>query len=472
MFGQSFEPVQDFSLAEQEGQERISKPHLGLAPEVLLKEGILRDPSDPEQAFFRAKSLILQGRYRDARNVLCKHLHSCQGQLGTRMTKLLAKCAMAGVGSNWEELLSTTIQAYHAGDDAVGAAKTRCALGEMYITAGRFEEAETQFRLAEEVFVERKDNALQARVLRLQAHGCMRAGLIFRALKHIQETITLLHAVSEPLGLALAQLERARIFATYGDARNAAKDLLAAENGLSNSGSALNRMRARLVRAECLYVLGDLDRSVHGLKRVLAAVLNLEEAPIRAWVYLLLGQALAIIKPGQARKYLIRSRHLYSTLGQPYHMVRSAILLASVENQLGLDTRGRLMRIRRQISTDWHYLMALHRLIQAEIECETQPNIARQAVLQVREFARENGNRGLLREIDRRLRLPGFLQMMDLDHLTPVEKPQVLASAGEATIAEEKRSWPQPYQISNAPNSHSQTRSKSSLPALLRLVPA
>ena len=60
-------------------------PRGKLDTKVLREAGILRDPSQPDQALERARTLARHGRMREARNLIHPHMRSACGLQRARM---------------------------------------------------------------------------------------------------------------------------------------------------------------------------------------------------------------------------------------------------------------------------------------------------------------------------------------------------------------------------------------------------
>jgi tetratricopeptide (TPR) repeat protein len=426
---------------------------LGLAPELLMRAGILRDPSDPEQAYLRARSLANHGQYREARDLIMPHARTADGELRQRITALLARCSMVGGGGDWEQLLTATLAGYQEAHDELGAARTRRDIGNMLMAQGRFDEADAQLKQAYGVFIAHGDPCRAGMVELLRARARLAAGYVKRAEQRVAQALLLLTQSNDARGLALGRLVRARIMALQGDAEAAAKDLVAAERYLSTSGSALDRIRARLARAECLYHLGDARRAADGLKRVLIDVVDLEEVEIRAFVHTLLGQALTDLHPTAARQYLMRGRHLYETMKQAYQVARCDIALARAEHKIGLNARGRLKGIPTDSFGRWPLLAAQYNIARALVSAERDPERSRQALLKSRAFAADNGNRALQHQVDAALRLTGLVstdEIAAIDTVAVDPRPLVEAGSIPAPAGMLSPRPPEPYQISDS----------------------
>ncbi|MBI5507212.1 MAG: hypothetical protein HY903_00540 [Deltaproteobacteria bacterium] len=428
----------------------------GLPPELLLKEGILSDPEKPDQAYRRARGLAQHGRYKAARDLLCPHSRVEDPALRLKINELLARCAMRGGGGDWEELLTATGAGYDAAGDKLGAARARRDLGEMFLDAGRIEEAEVLFKAATEAFVAQADQVRAAKVECLRARARLRAGYVRRALDRITAAVFTFTELGDGRALALARLERACILARSGDGIAAARDLLAAERYLSSSGSAFDRLRARLARAECLLILGDHERAAHGLKRILVDVVDLEEIPIRAYVHTLLGQALMELDPSAARQALMRGRHLYASVKLDYQVVVADLALARVEHRVGLDARGRLKQLVGRPIVNWPCLASMMSLARAELFAERNPDQARLALFKARSFAADSGDRALLAEVDRVLLMTGLATADEVQRLTPAAalSTHPMVQAGIGAVPGAARPRPEPFAISDVSSDH------------------
>ena len=430
--------------------------HVGLSPDVLLREGILSDPEKPEQAIRRARGLAQQGHYREARDLLCPHSRVEDLTLRLKITELLATCAMRGSGGDWEDLLQATLKGQVAVGDELGAARTRRHLGEMLVNVGRIDEAESYLKDALDAFVRLGDRSRAAKVECLRAKARMRAGYVSRALDRINVAIEVFNELGNGRGLALARLERACILARQADSVGAARDLLAAEHFLASSGGAFDRLRARLARAECLHILGDSRRAVSGLKRILVDVVDLEETPIRAYVHTLLGQASMELEPSAARQYLMRGRHLYESLKFDYYVVLCDIELARVEHRMGLNARSRLKQISDRPVTEWPSIASTLALARAEVIGAKDPDRARLALFRARSFAHDAGDRSLQKAVDRALLTTGLATQDEVRELSPVEaqdtRPMVQVGTGAEPGALRPR--PEPFAISDVSSDH------------------
>ncbi len=415
------------SVSVSIGNWQAASPHAlpaarALEPELLLEHGILGDPADPQHATRRARGLVQQGRYRDARALLLPHAR-VEGALGRTITELLATCAIHSGNSDAEALLSQALNAYLQADDRASAGRVHRALGELLLARGSFAAAEQHFAAAATIFARLDESTQMALVDSLRAQLLMRAGYADRALAHLDATLLHLDADRNPRIDAIARLERARVQAYRGDVVAAARDLLVAERKLGVSGSTSDRLRARIVRAEALVITGEGERAAPGLKRLLLDVVDLDEVAVSAWVHTLLGQALVEHSCGSARQHLMRGRHLYASLQHHYFVAACDIALARVEARLGLNPRGRLAKLTQGVFAEWPFLAARLQITRAEIGANEDPEAARLQLYRARMFGLESGNRTLAREAERTLFRIGVVNR-DVADLTPVDTKQ------------------------------------------------
>ena len=416
--------------------------HVHLTRDVLIKAGVLRDPADPEQAYQQARVLAKNGQYAEAASLVRPHAR-IDGRLGLKMNELLGRCAMYG-GGDWESLLKATLQGYRESDDQLGIARTLRDIGGMLIEVGSFDEADRVLRKSVHLFRARYDNRRAALAKMLRARLRLRAGYVNRAQIRIDQVIEELEQLEDSHGLAFARLERAVIAAHQGRKEDAAKDLVAAESYLGRSGHPLERVRARLTRAECLHLLGESRRAANGLKRILVDVIDLEEVPIRAFVHSLLGETLSTVNPNAARQYLMRARHLFARLNNRYQVAHCDVALALVEGPMGLNAKSRFAALPIAELGKWPALAAQYNIARAELCAGSKAERSRQALLKSRTFATDNGDRTLMRHIDLALRQTGLVDEEELNRLGAAEDEEPLARAG---ISGAPR--PEPYVISD-----------------------
>jgi hypothetical protein len=316
--------------------------------------------------------------------------------------------------------LRAALDGYRRAGDMLDVARMRRDLGEMLVHVGRYREADRQLRRAASDFRRLDDEVGGASVERIRARIRMNAGFTRRALQRLNIVVTTLERHDQPRILARALLDRARALAQRGDGPAAARDLVAAERILGSSSSAVDRLRARLARADCLIRLGEPLRAAHGLKRVLVGVVDLEEIPARAWAHELLGQALADADPSSSRRYLMRARHLYASIDYEAAVAECEIYLAQAEHRIGLNGRGRLDALRKRSFADWPRLAAEMNIVRAEIESTRRPEQARRSLLKTRAFAIESGDGALLREADAALCAGDLADEAQVEQLTPI----------------------------------------------------
>lgn len=391
----------------------------GIDPKILLSSGILRDPSIPQQASLRAKSLIEVGRFREARAILHGHAHSAPEPFRSRIVDQLAQCAMYG-GGDWASELTRALEMHKLAGANHDAALTHHRLGDMYMLSGAFAEADMHFLAADRLFSMLGDAGKTARVGASRARLAMVMGRLELALDRIDETLQRL-GDREPRIRAHAKLERARIQACRGREDDAARELIQAEGVLSVSGNATDRIITRLMRAEALLVLGDTERATRGLRRLLAEAIGIEDIATRATVHALFGQALLDSDPTQARRHLTRAHHLFSNIDAHYQMASCELFLARVDQRLGLNPRSRLKALVQRPLEQWPLLRAELAIARAEIYGREQPERARNLLLKIRSFATRSGNMSLARVIDSVLVAQRLMSAPFVDELTPID---------------------------------------------------
>ncbi len=393
--------------------------NFGIDPEVLLASGILRDPNVPQQASLRAKSLIEVGRFREARSILIGHTRSAPEPYRSRIIDQLAQCAMYG-GGDWAAELGQALEMHKQAGSNHDTALTHHRLGDMYLLAGAFAEADDHFLQADHLFSMLGDAGKTARVGSSRARMLLRMGRLERALDRIDETLQRL-GEREPRIRAHTKLERARIQACRGREDDAARELIQAEGVLSVSGNATDRIICRLVRAEALLALGDSPRAARGLRRLLAEAIGIEDIATRAHVHALFGQSLLDADPTQARRHLTRAHHLFSNISAEYQMASCELFLARVDQRLGLNPRARLKALIQRPLGQWPLLQAELAIARAEIYGREQRERARAALFKMRAFATKQGNMSLARNIDTVMLGQHLVESMELDELTPID---------------------------------------------------
>lgn len=387
------------SLSEiryRSGSGRGEGLHGPLDPDTLLAAGILRNTNNPEQCYKRAKSLVYYGRYNEARNLLFPHMSHLEGGLRPLVTELLAICATQGAGGEWQQLLRNAFELYETTRDLSGMARCQYALGEMYMRAGRFSDTDRVLSEARRLFNEAGDQMRVTMTDALLARSRIKAGHFVEALDRLDTIVRDLQIHERPEVDAQVHLDRARIFATFGDATASAKELIAAERFLGVSGSVRDRLMMRLTRAETLVLLGQPQRAASGLLRLLGEVSKREEMSLRAWSYFLLGHALLDDNAPAARQYLVRSRHLFESLNFDYYMVACDIALVHVEQSLGLHPLGRLQTVAERNFSEWPLMEAHFRLVRAEVDGEGDLDSAKEDIDWAITFAKSTNNMHLL----------------------------------------------------------------------------
>ncbi len=395
-------------------------PGRGLRPEVLIDQGILGDPNDPQDACRRARGLVQQAKYREARELLVPHL-GVPGALGRHILELVAQCAMYAGSLDWPELIGRCLVAFEEAGDQAGTARAHRNMGEMLLWVGRMREADRHLRDAAAHFSRVGDLMRIAVVDCLRSLLRLRSGHIERAYQRIDDAVRRLGELGQPRGEALARLDRARILACRGEGARAAKDILLAERALGVSGSAEDRLLVRLTHAETLLTMGDDARAASGLQRLFADADGLEDVATGAWMHLMLGQALMASDAVYARRHLLRSRHLYENLQHTYSLTACDIALVRVEHRLGLDTRSRRDALARQDYAEWPLLRARFDLARAELSAFESPEQGRAELYKHRAFGVANGHKALVRDLDATLLRTGLAKASEIDELTPVE---------------------------------------------------
>jgi tetratricopeptide (TPR) repeat protein len=404
----------------------------GIDPEVLFRSGILRDPSIPEQASLRARSLIEVGRFREARSLIINHAHSAPESLKRTIVDQLAQCAMHG-GGDWRTQLTKALEAHSRAGSLFDIAATHQRLGEMLLLSGDLAKADEHFLDADRLYATGIDAGRTARVGALRARLALRAGRTEHALDRVDETLQRL-GDREPRARAFARLERARIQAARGREDDAARELMQAEVILGVSGNAAERLQTRIVRAEALVTLGDVTRAVKGLRRLLAEATSIEDVATRAAVHALFGQACLDDEPTQARRHLMRAHHLYAGIDAGYQMALCELFLARADFRLGLNPSSRLKSLAQRPMKSWPLLRVHLAIARGEIYGAVKADKARHAILEARAFATRHGTMSLVRALDRVLSTHHLVRMDDLDGLTPVDaQPMVDSGTGTSS---------------------------------------
>ena len=393
-----------------------------LGPQALVDAGFLANPEAPAGALRKGRALVRHGRYQEARALLAPHARCADPTLGAEITELLGVAAIH-LGGDWRQLLGGALAVFAKVGDAAGQARCHRQLGEASLMAGEFEEAATELRRAAALCRAGGDTAGAAMADAVRARATLRAGHIEVALGQIDRALAELLPLGRAREEGMARLDRARILAFLGDATTSAKELISAERMLAGGGSQSDRLWARLTRAEALLILGDTARAGAGLRRLLIEAVDTEELPTRAWLFTLLGRAVAAESPSEGRRHLMRGKHLYQQAGSTWGAAHCELALARVEHRLGFAVAGRLSALGSMPLSEWPMFAAELRTVRGEVTAERDPELARRLLLDARRFAVSSGNRSLARGIDRTLRRA---ELVAGDDLMPMENERTL----------------------------------------------
>lgn len=397
-----------------------------LLPEELLRAGILSDPSTPAGAYKRARGLVRQGGFKEARTLLLPHQLTAAGGLRPKIAELLGVCAMQ-VGGEWQPLFEQALRDYRECGDGAGQARVLRHLGEMSMDAGKFKAADVYFRNAANLFNDIGEKYRAADVVRLRARVRVRAGKFVEAMQRVDESLRALVTLNRPREEALTRIDRAVILAYMGQAASCAKELVFAERLLATSGNQVDRVQARLRRAETLFILGDADRAISGIKRILADVVALDHVCTRAWCHLLLGRALTQRDPVAARRNLMRARHLYGSIDSAFGLANTDVFLGILEHRMGLNVLERLRGVADAPLGEWPLFTAYLQLARAEVIAKSKPENARRMLFEARTFATRTQNRYLMGLLDATLRRLELVNGEEASMLTPV-RPKAAAT--------------------------------------------
>jgi tetratricopeptide (TPR) repeat protein len=392
----------------------------GLDPATLRRAGILGDPDSPEVALRRAHRLIEQGAYHEARGLLYPHQRNAPAGLRAHIQELLGVCAVHD-GGDWRPLLDAALADYREASDTVGTARASRHIGEMLLVAGEFRAADELLAAAEHGYAAIGDLARRAQAATARARIRMRSGRLRLALDRIDAAITSLVPLAQPRAEGLARLDRACIVAYMGDGATSARELIAAERLLSASGNAGDVLRARLVRAETLLILGEHRRAAAGLACLATQVNASDDLLTRAWYNELLGGATAERDPVEARRHLSRARHLYEEVRSALGVATCEVALARVEARLGLNPSARLKGMKAGEVAKWPLVASEMRLVRAELMAKENPEQSRRQLLEVRAFALGNGNRVLMERVDALLIALRLVTSDQVNELAPLE---------------------------------------------------
>ncbi|MCK5689189.1 hypothetical protein KAI87_07960, partial [Myxococcota bacterium] len=373
----------------------------GLAPEVLLAEGILRNPEKPQDALLSAKSLLRSGRYLEAREILLPHSRNSDSNIRLQTLNFLAQAAKAGAGREWENLLAQVIVGYAEMGQIPQEAAARRDMGAMYLAVGKLQLAEGCLKKSVEGFIKagKSEKAAQSEILRARVQ--LRSGASAGASKRLDKVIK---GLGRGRTLALARLERALVRAARGENSGSRKDLVKANRFFAISANSADRIRARLVHAEALILEGDDKKAAAGLSRLIKDIEMSEDLPVLARAKALLGRSLLNLDPTKGRRYLTRAKHIYTRLGYSYEVTKCDINLARIENRLGLNAIGRLKAFKSDDLRQWPGIAANFQLARAEIMSKKIPEKAHASIMRIREYALAAGNYSLVSESDRILK--------------------------------------------------------------------
>ncbi len=422
----------DLPHNQSSAQNRTSRV---LLPHELLRAGILSDPSTPAGAYKRAKGLVRQGGFSQARSILLPHEKTDDIKQRPQIVELLGVCAMQ-MGGEWRALFNEALCDYTEAGDVEGQARVHRHLGEMCLDAGQFKDADVHLRNAGTLFhtLQQKDRC--ANVLRLRARVRVRAGKFVQAMNRVDEALRILVTLGRAREEALCRIDRAVILAYMGEAEQCAKELVGAERLLATSGNRIDRVQARLRRAETLFILGDAERAVRGLRSIMSDVVALDHVCTRAWAHQLLGRALAQSDSNAARRNLMRARHLYESIESRFGLANTEVFLSILEHRMGLNPLSRLRALSEAPMGEWPMFAAFLHLARAEVAVEKKPDVSKRMLFEARDFAERTKNRylvGLIDEALRRLKLVSTEEAVRLTQLTAepaaaVIKPLVCAA--------------------------------------------
>lgn len=407
-------------------------PRIGLQPEELIEAGILSNTETPNGAIKRARGLIEQGAYQRAREILYPHARTKDPVSRPKIAELLGTCALH-CGGGWEDLFKAALHSFVKSHDKRGSARVYHLLGEGLLNAGDLKQAEKCLRRASELFSDVGDPGPAAMAVCARARVRMRAGDLKVALRLVDQALSQLAPLGHSHDEGLVRLVRARILAYLGASGPCAKELIIAERLLACSGSKKDRLLAAMVRAETLINLGQGAKAFAGLRRLLLEVVDLEDVHTRAWVHVMLGRAAAPESLPEARRHLMRAKHLFSGVGSDLGVADCDLRLAQVESRLGFAVHGRLHGLGQLPLHEWRLFAAELKIARAECISEESSDLARRLILEARSFGRDSGNRSLVRAADAALRA---CRLITLDEdLTPIDDERTIPNVhGGVTV--------------------------------------
>lgn len=383
----------------------------GLSPDRLRAAGILTDPTTPDGAYRRARGLVGESLYRQARALLLPHVHAAPPILRPQLLELLGLCC-ARSGGDWQSHLSAALSHHEQHRDIGAQARILRHLGEIAMMQGRLGRAIDFLTTARRHYAAVGDARIH-QVTALQGRVALRAGDVRTALPHLENALEGLIEAALPRTEALARLDRARALAALGDAGTSARELLAAERLLASSGDRSDHLRSRLARAETLLILGERERAARGLLRLYEETTGGEDLFLRATVHQLLGQAIGTADAASARRHLMRGSHHFRALGSDLGVATCQMWLARMDAAIGLNPRGRLYGLTLLPLEEWPGLVTELALVEAEIAWGTK-SVTR--LERARASAIKIGQRTLTRRIDALLSAHGHT----LQDVTPL----------------------------------------------------
>ncbi len=334
---------------------------------------------------------------------MARHCRDLKGVARAQCCETLALCTLHAGGRGWQALFSAALEHYLHHDHALDVARIQKYLGQALLDEGSLTHAE-QYLLEAKAGYEAIGRFEYASIIEtLLARRQLLQGKVSAALEQVHAAVQTLEQLNNPQGHAFGCVERARILAYHGHPHSSTRDLVAAERILGVSPNYGDRMRTRLVRAETLIALGQTERALPSLHRIRHDVRNIDNARIRAKVYIMLGHALIEKNPREARNHLVRAKHLYDSLGFNYWVTHAELALAHVELREGLSGSSQLRNTATMCVESWPLLEAMRDVALAEISGTKDPNAARESLIKVRRRAFVLGNAALMQRVQRLL---------------------------------------------------------------------
>lgn len=398
---------------------------------ALVEAGILSPPDSPQGAYRRATALLRQGQYQEARALLYPHVRSAPGGLRANIAELLATCAVH-LGGDWTSLIDSAFQGRTLPGEK---ARVYRLLGDAQHQQGAFVMADESYHRCAELYMEAGDRVKAALANCRRARVQLRAGHITAALQRVDRSLDVLLPLKRPRDEGVVRLDRARILASMGQGEASAKEAVWGERLLAASGNQVDRSEARLARAEALWILGESERAVRGLERVLEEVADIDDVETRAWVHTLLGRALISDSISNARRHLMRGKHLYERLRSTFGLATCELWMSQAEHRMGLAVYERLRTLAQHDLSEWPLYEAELKTVRAEVLSQKDPERARRLLFDARQFGVSSGNRSLARRVDNALLQLGLVATEDLEPLddeatVPTVHTGVTQSAG------------------------------------------